>query len=170
MTSANQNPKKSSKNPQDMQVLKSDIASFASSLGLSSSQPSSGFNDVDFRKTGSLKHKKPTRERKTAKEPKPEDTQKPKDKNLDNGNVNHQKPKPKPPVLSLDDGGNKARGFDKFRNLPKLPLIKANAVGVWYVDAAELEKKVIGEGKRVGLENVEEWKSFVEKRRRWVKG
>ncbi|KAJ1408291.1 CCAAT-binding factor [Sesbania bispinosa] len=43
--------------------------------------------------------------------------------------------------------------------------MKANALGVWFEDAAELEAKVIGEGKRVEMRNVEEWKGFVEKKR-----
>lgn len=43
--------------------------------------------------------------------------------------------------------------------------MKASALGVWFEDAAELEAKVIGEGKRVEIRNVEEWKGFVEKKR-----
>ncbi|CAI0462520.1 unnamed protein product [Linum tenue] len=61
----------------------------------------------------------------------------------------------------------RATSVEKYKNLPKLPLIKANAVGVWHVDAAELEVKVLGEAnKKVEVKmSVEEWKMFVEKKR-----
>lgn len=67
-------------------------------------------------------------------------------------------------MLALDEN-EKQKGFDKFKNLPKLPLMKANGLGVWYMDAADLEAKVVGEGKRSGMSNVEQWKSVVEKKR-----
>ncbi|KAJ1407043.1 CCAAT-binding factor [Sesbania bispinosa] len=154
---------KSSKNTEDVDLLKSEVASFASSLGLSTSQSYSGFNDVDFRKT---KPNKPPKKKQTPEEVTPQNTQKPKNKTSSKQNGPHEKPnpKPKPPVLSVDDA-NKEKGFNKFRNLPKLPLMKADALGVWFEDAAELEAKVIGEGKRVEMRNVEEWKGFVEKKR-----
>jgi ribosome biogenesis protein MAK21 len=60
---------------------------------------------------------------------------------------------------------NKDKGYNKFKNLPKLPLIKANALGVWFEDAAELEGKVVGEGNKVEMKNLDEWKRFVEKKR-----
>ncbi|KAK9290330.1 hypothetical protein L1049_008497 [Liquidambar formosana] len=41
--------KPQSENPRDIENLKSEVASFASSIGLSSSLPTSGFNDFDFR-------------------------------------------------------------------------------------------------------------------------
>ncbi|CAL1376303.1 unnamed protein product [Linum trigynum] len=68
----------------------------------------------------------------------------------------------------LDDANStRATALEKYKNLPKLPLIKANAVGVWHVDAAELEVKVLGEAnKKVEVKiSVEEWKRFVEKKR-----
>ncbi|KAG7997326.1 hypothetical protein I3843_01G206100 [Carya illinoinensis] len=188
--------KKPSKAPEDIDTLKSDVASFASSLGLSSSLPPSsysGFNDSDFRKTGPLKPKptkphKPktqntnnTNEDKERPKPKgfdksqPKGNHKPKTQNLNpNGKIwSNQKPKDqnwnknekaKAPVLELDDHG-KQQGFNKFKNLPKLPLVKASGVGVWYVDAAELEAKVVGEGKRSEARNVEQLKTVVEKKR-----
>ncbi|KAG6669017.1 hypothetical protein CIPAW_01G213900 [Carya illinoinensis] len=188
--------KKPSKAPEDIDTLKSDVASFASSLGLSSSLPPSsysGFNDSDFRKTGPLKPKptkphKPktqntnnTNEDKERPKPKgfdksqPKGNHKPKTQNLNpNGKIwSNQKPKDqnwnknekaKAPVLELDDHG-KQQGFNKFKNLPKLPLVKAIGVGVWYVDAAELEAKVVGEGKRSEARNVEQLKTVVEKKR-----
>lgn len=189
---------KPSKTPEDVDTLRSDVASFASSLGLSSSLPSSsysGFNDSDFRKRGPLKPK-PTKPHKSKtqnidntiennEKSKPKgfekpksnwnqkprtqnfnsndrnkNTQKPKDQSLNN----NEKPKPKQPLLALDSN-DKQKGFDKFKNLPKLPLMKASGLGVWYLDAAELEAKVVGEGKRAEVRNVEQWKAVVEKKR-----
>ncbi|XVF27125.1 hypothetical protein REPUB_Repub14bG0079700 [Reevesia pubescens] len=163
-----------SKNPQDVELLRSDIASFASSLGLSAdaSLPYTGFNDVDFRKTGPLKPTKTpnSKNQKSQPEKKSNNSQTPKaDKNSKN---NQRPPKPKAPVLSLEDN-NKNTGFfrepDKFKNLPALSLVKASALSVWYEDELELEKKVFGEegkGKKaVEVRNVEEWKRLVEKKR-----
>ncbi|KAI9119728.1 hypothetical protein K1719_009117 [Acacia pycnantha] len=160
------NSKKSSNKPEDIDLLKSDIASFASSLGLSSSLPSSssGFNDVDFRKKGPIKTKKPSKKPETAAKPSSDDSHQTKNKSLGKSSGAPQKPKPKPSVLSLENG-DRGKGFNKYKNLPKLPLMKASTLGVWYVDAAELEAKVIGEGKRIEIKNVEEWKSLAEKKR-----
>ncbi|KAK7349332.1 hypothetical protein VNO77_06613 [Canavalia gladiata] len=159
------NSGKLSKKPEDVDLLKSDVASFASSLGLSTSQSSSGFNDVDFRKA---KPNKPSKKQQTPEKATPQNTQKPKNKTWSKKNGPHEKgnakPEPKAPVLSLEDG-NKEKGFNKFRNLPKLPLMKASALGVWFEEAVELEAKVVGGGKRVEISNMEEWKGFVEKKR-----
>lgn len=164
--------KKSSKketNPEDIELLKSDVASFASSLGLaSSSVPSSGFNDSDFRKKGLLKPQSKSKDSGHG-------------DRISNANKNNTKvqnwknkdklnPRPKPPVLSIGDdrSGRGVKVSDKFRNLPKLPLVKVNALGVWYEDAAELEVKVLGEeGKRKPLQvnDVDEWKGSVEEMR-----
>ncbi|CAK8538741.1 unnamed protein product [Lathyrus sativus] len=149
------------KPPQDLEdinLLKSEIASFASSIGLASSGSNSGFNDVDFRKAKPKKQQEKTLEKSTQK-PIPTDKSKSKSEPKPKPEV-----KPKPPVLSLNDA-SKEKGFNKFKNLPKLPLIKASALGVWFEDAAELEGKVIGEGKKVEMKNLEEWKGFVEKKR-----
>ncbi|MBA0869976.1 hypothetical protein Goshw_006001 [Gossypium schwendimanii] len=164
-----------SKTAQDVELLKSDIASFASSLGFSadSSLPYSGFNDVDFRKAGPLKPPKPSKAPNTPKqnsqlEKKRSNTQTPK---TDKNTKNNQRPKPKPPALSLDDS-NKSNRFsrdpDKFKNLPALPLVKASALSAWYEDESELEKKLFGEegkGKKaVNARNVEELERLVEKK------
>ncbi|KAL5579637.1 hypothetical protein UlMin_012079 [Ulmus minor] len=155
--------KKSSNKPDDLDHLKSDVASFASSLGLASSDPSSysGFNDVDFRKTGKIKPGKPQKKENHAPNAKSTKTQKPQNKNY---NPN-EKPKPKPNFLSLEEGNSKPLAFEKFKNLPKLPLVKASALGVWYVEADELEAKVVGKEKKAEVRNAEEWKSVVEKKR-----
>ncbi|XP_062076846.1 protein SLOW WALKER 2 [Humulus lupulus] len=158
------NSKNQSNKPEDLDLLKSDIASFASSLGLSSTVPSSqsGFNDADFRKTGRLQTSKPHKKERQAPNAKSTTAQKPLNKNL----KPNEKPKPKPPVLSLEDSNDKPPGFDKFKNMPKLPLMKASGLGVWYMDAEELEPKVIGKkGTKVEVKNVEDWKKVVEKKR-----
>ncbi|TKY64219.1 CCAAT/enhancer-binding protein zeta [Spatholobus suberectus] len=156
-----------SKKPEDVDLLKSDVASFASSLGLSTSQSHSGFNDVDFRKT--KPNRPPKKQQQTPEKVTPQNSQKPKNKTFTKHNgpreKRNAKPEPKPPVLSLDNGSNKEKGFNRFRNLPKLPLMKASVLGVWFQDMAELEGKVVGEGKRVEIRDVEEWKGFVEKKR-----
>lgn len=152
---------KASNNTDDIDTLKADIASFASSLGLASSAPSSGFNDVDFRKQGPLKPTKNQKKPKRTSEKEPTKTQNPKSLNP----KAKEQPKPKPPVLALDDGNDKPRSFDKFKNLPKLPLVKASVLGAWYVDAAELEEKVMGNEKKNEVKNVDEWKKVVEKKR-----
>lgn len=156
--------KASTNNVDDIDTLKADIASFASSLGLASSTPSSGFNDVDFRKHGPLK---PIKHQKNPKRtPQKEPANKTQNPKFLNSKAKEQpKPKPKPPVLALEDGNDKPRSFDKFKNLPKLPLVKASVLGAWYVDAAELEAKVLGNGEKMEVKNVEEWKKVVEKKR-----
>ncbi|AES94857.2 putative CCAAT-binding factor [Medicago truncatula] len=159
-------------NTEDINLLKSEVASFASSLGLSTSQTnSSGFNDVDFRKTKPKKQQ--PQQQKTPEKVTPQNNQKPNNKTFGKSNQPHEnsklkkpEPKPKPPVLSLNNDANKEKGYyNKFKNLPKLPLMKASELGVWFEDAGELEGKVIGEGKKVDVKNLGEWKGFVEKKR-----
>lgn len=55
--------------------------------------------------------------------------------------------------------------YNKFKNLPKLPLVKSGALAVWYNDAAELEEKLIGKEKKIEFKDVDEWKSLVEKKK-----
>lgn len=43
--------------------------------------------------------------------------------------------------------------------------MKPSGLGVWFEDMGELEVKVIGEGKKVEVKDVGEWKGFVEKKR-----
>lgn len=162
-----------SKEVGDIDQLKSDVANFASTLGLSSS--SVGFNDTDFRKTGPIK--RPT-SKKVEQEAPLENPQKPKfNKNkkvngksdLQNGKSKPQldnKPVPKQPVLKLENG-NGGGGIDRFKKLPKLPLVKASNLGTWYVDAEELESKICGgeEKKRVvmGVREVEKKRELGER-------
>ncbi|KAG7586794.1 CCAAT-binding factor [Arabidopsis thaliana x Arabidopsis arenosa] len=170
-----------SKSSQDLSLLTSDIASFASSIGLASSLPSSGFNDTDFRKPAksqTQKRKKPKKEQKhknEAKEGEPKSNignEKGKDfgtskQNKDAPVKQTIQPKPKPGFLSIDDesSGIKAKRFDEFKSLPKLPLVKASLLSSeWYNDAAELEEKVFG-GRKVAVNSKEDFKGVVEKKR-----
>ncbi|KAM2957331.1 hypothetical protein FF2_024336 [Malus domestica] len=157
---ADSKSKKSASNPEDIEHLRSDVASFASSLGLASSLPSSGFNDVDFRNPGP---KKPHKKSKPAPIQNPTKTQKP---NKPNFKPNENQ-KPKLTLSSLEENSNKdkARNFEKFKNLPKLPLMSANNLGVWYEEAEELEGKVLASGKKVEVKNAEEWNIVVAKKR-----
>ena len=151
--------KKNSNTDDDIDLIKSDVASFASSLGLASSLPSSGFNDADFRKPAHLKPKKPEKKPKQS----PNDESKKPAKN-DNRNLKPRetpKPKPKPSVLSLDVSNERNPGPERFKNLPKLPLMKPSSLGVWYSDAEELEAKVIGKEAVAGARDLEEWKGIV---------
>ncbi|KAM3379993.1 protein SLOW WALKER 2 [Capsicum galapagoense] len=151
----------------DIEAIKSDVASFASSIGLATSAaPSSGFDDSDFRKKGRIKsHNKP-----------------PHDTNINNENNNikkrtknndkfgkNRKPQPKPKDESeVDNNLWNTTTQGKYKSMPKLPLVKASALGVWYVDAAELEEKVLGSEKKKKIpefKNVDEWKSKVEKKK-----
>ncbi|XP_065855876.1 protein SLOW WALKER 2 [Euphorbia lathyris] len=177
----------------NLELLKSDVASFASTLGLSS-LPSSGFNDVDFRKSGTLKNPKPSKPKTLSNAEGSNNSEKPnkiqfdkrsqKSQNFNNRDKNsnrheknskfdqnpNKKPVPKPPVLSLDENektNNNTTLFNKYKNLPKLPLVKASTLGMWHVDAMEFEKKVFGEGKsKLDLKmGTEEWKLVVEKKK-----
>lgn len=183
------------KNNEDVELLKSDIASFASSLGLSSAYAaSSGFNDSDFRKTGPIKPQKKFAKsnEKANSQQDPSNTQKP---NTAKFNKNNKKPKPvknfvkaqkhndnektyfeqemgkkmeksnsspvpKAPVLTLDSGAN----HDKYKKLPKLPLVKAGNLGVWYVDAKKLEDKVLGGEEKSNSKRVVDLKDAERKR------
>ncbi|KAL6137378.1 hypothetical protein ACLB2K_062670 [Fragaria x ananassa] len=142
--------KKPSNKTNNIDHLKTDIASFASSLGLSTSLPpsdsSGGFNDVDFRNP-----KKPT--------PKPS---KPQNRNTHNSKPNLSKPT-KPPFPDINTNNDKAKSFE---NLPKLPLISAVNIGVWYEEAEELEGKVAVKMKRVEARNEREWSVEVGKKRK----
>ncbi|KAK9048077.1 hypothetical protein SSX86_032960, partial [Deinandra increscens subsp. villosa] len=147
--------------------LQSEIANFASSLGFSSSIPSSGFDDSDFRKGGPINKVRKTETKKN--DANVHDSK----KNIEKSKTSNKKAKEEPPrkprvqvqpQLTVDN----SKMFDKFKHLPKLPLIKANSLGVWYDDAAELEEKLIGSGanrKKAEFKNVEEWKSLVEKKK-----
>nr|XP_016439598.1 PREDICTED: uncharacterized protein C4F10.09c isoform X2 [Nicotiana tabacum] len=161
---------KNSKSSTDIEALQSDVASFASSLGLATSAPSSGFDDSDFRKKGRIKpHKQPPSDDKntnTKKDSQHEKENKFNKKKTNNNDKFGKTPKPQPKAEPEKIDNNLWNTtHSKYKNMPKLPLVKASASGVWYVDAAELEDKVIGEKKNVEIKNLEEWKKKVEKKK-----
>ncbi|KAL3528550.1 hypothetical protein ACH5RR_007872 [Cinchona calisaya] len=160
---------KKDKTPPDVDALKSEVASFASSIGLSTSAaPSSGFDDSDFRKKGPLKPRQPQNHHPSTPNPNKENNKREKPRNNENKS-DSRNPNFKPnPGFQAIDLANEKFGTEKFKNLPKLPLVKASALGVWYVDAADLEEKVIGrrDGKsKVEIKNLQEWKVLVEKKK-----
>ncbi|ONK75213.1 uncharacterized protein A4U43_C03F14530 [Asparagus officinalis] len=154
------NPNKAKKpTPEEVAALKSEVASFASSLGLAPSHlsSSSGFDDSDFLKSGPLK---------------PPKNPKPQPKTLET------KPNPNPNSNPKPQSKSKSHPLqvDPFpplsqskSNLPSLSLVKASSLsGQWYVDADELEVKVLGkEGRKkvANVKGVEELKALVAKKK-----
>ncbi|KAJ1291760.1 hypothetical protein BS78_02G341000 [Paspalum vaginatum] len=149
--------KKAKKSParggdgEDMDTLKSDVATFASSLGLvpGAGDPSGGFDDSDFRKSGPMK-KSPEQL-----DPPPKNTANP-----------HQNPRPtkKPHPLELHDPHTATKPGAATTNYP---LMKAAALsGQWFTDADELEAKVLGGRKQVPPPvGLLEMKGIVERKR-----
>lgn len=160
-------PKKPHRTPEDLELLKSDVASFASSLGLAPSSAASsasacaaGFDDSDFRKTGSLKPHKSRAPKPSA----PEKIDGADKKNRTDDSDSKTKTKPRPHPLQI----NPFENAKDDKNLPKLPLIKASLLlGHWYDDADDLEGKVLGaEGrKKVPALGIEELKRLVAKKK-----
>ncbi|XP_039127762.1 CCAAT/enhancer-binding protein zeta [Dioscorea cayenensis subsp. rotundata] len=154
-------PKKPQRTPEDVDILKSDVASFASSLGLAAGDGTfggSGFDDSDFRKSGPIK---------------PQQSGKNLEKSTDlnqKSEENHDIPRPKPKPHPLDVG---PFTNSEKKDLPKLPLMKASLLsGQWYIDADELEIKVLGEeGRRkVPALGIDELKALVAKKREVAEG
>ncbi|KAK9697715.1 hypothetical protein RND81_08G055800 [Saponaria officinalis] len=123
--------KKSSQvNQTDIQSIQNDAASFASSVGLSSSStlPSSGFNDTDFRPK---KMPKPKHHNNST-IPKNPFLRNPKFKNPFHRNPkfknkirNFPQKSPKmmeiKPSLDFDTNNSNGKSCERFKNLPKLP-------------------------------------------------
>ncbi|KAI3905544.1 hypothetical protein MKX01_036453 [Papaver californicum] len=185
------------KETDDIEAIKSDVASFASSIGLATATNlGSGFDDSDFRKTGTMKNpQNPDNKKKKIQNPKPsnEETKTPQKENFEKGKK-HQNPnkgfseenkkpqndkfekkkyennnkndrivKEKVTPVSID---NSKPLNNKWKNLPKLPCIRATSIRVWYEDAADLEAKVIGnQVKKIEVKNAVEWKNLVAKKR-----
>lgn len=151
---------KKSKPPKDS-ALESEVASFASTLGFSSAAPSSGFNDSDFRKSGPIKAQSQPL-------PKPSKNAAPKKPDIKNRKTNPLRNN-KPFQNQKRESGNsnlaEQHDYNKFKNLPKLPLVKSGSLAVWYNDAAELEEKLIGKEKKIEFKDMDEWKSLVEKKK-----
>uniref|UniRef100_A0A453P091 Uncharacterized protein n=1 Tax=Aegilops tauschii subsp. strangulata TaxID=200361 RepID=A0A453P091_AEGTS len=140
----------------DIDAIKSDVASFASSLGLvPGAGNSSGFDDSDFRKSGPMSAPKPPKHPQTPEAP--ANTEPP------------QNPKPtkKPHPLELHGPRTAATTSATTSATTNYPLVKAGALsGQWYADAAELEARVLGDRKHaapaVGLQ---EMQRMVERKR-----
>ncbi|XP_052167758.1 protein SLOW WALKER 2 [Oryza glaberrima] len=120
----------------DIDSLKSDVASFASSLGfLGAAAGSSGFDDSDFRKSGPIIPPKTSKSAQTTDAP----------------------PNPKPATTTtkkphpLDIHGTNATTKSVSGAVTtNYPLMKATALsGQWYADAGELEASVLGARKQV---------------------
>ncbi|XP_072984339.1 protein SLOW WALKER 2 [Typha latifolia] len=145
-------PKKKSlpTSSEDIDAIKSEVASFASSLGLAppTSSSAAGFDDSDFRKSGPINPPK-----------NPNPNSKKKDDDHDS------KPKPKPHPLQIDPF---ERPSDDKKASQKYPLMKATALsGQWYVDAEEMEEKVLGpEGrKKVAALGIDELKRLAARKK-----
>uniref|UniRef100_A0ACD5Z4G6 Uncharacterized protein n=1 Tax=Avena sativa TaxID=4498 RepID=A0ACD5Z4G6_AVESA len=136
----------------DIDAIKSDVASFASSLGLlTGTGNSSGFDDSDFRKSGPINAPKPPKHPQTPEAP------------PDTTNPQNPKPTKKPHPLELH-GPHTAATTSAPTNYP---LVKAGALsGQWYADADELETKVLGDRKHAPpAMRLQEMQRLVERKR-----
>ncbi|KAI4980315.1 hypothetical protein ZWY2020_020800 [Hordeum vulgare] len=115
----------------DIDAIKSDVASFASSLGLvPGAGNSSGFDDSDFRKSGPMSAPKPPKHPQTPEAP------------ANTEPLQNPKPTKKPHPLELH-APHTAATTSAATNYP---LVKASALsGQWHADAAELEARVLGD-------------------------
>ncbi|KAL9157163.1 hypothetical protein ABFS82_09G127300 [Erythranthe guttata] len=154
---------KNSGPPVDTANLHSDVVSFASSLGFSSSAgataPSSGFKDSDSRKT---RPNKPQ----SQKPPNPRKNPPPRNSKFENPKTNTRRNTTAPPQINKFDAADDSNLLpendnSKFKNLPKLPLVKSSILGVWYDDASKMEDEFIGKDKKIEYKNVDEWKGLV---------
>ena len=136
----------------DIDAIKSDVASFASSLGLlPATGDSSGFDDSDFRKSGPINAPKPPKHPQTPEAP-PNTT-----------DPQNPKPTKKPHPLELH-GPHTTATTSAATNYP---LVKAGALsGQWYTDADELETKVLGDRKHaLPSMGLQEMQRLVERKR-----
>ncbi|XP_078148825.1 protein SLOW WALKER 2-like isoform X1 [Carex rostrata] len=148
--------KASSTTVEDLATLQSDVISFASSLGLVAGVPSSssGFDDTDFRK--------PPKPVKPPVAKSPQENAKPTSKSHDPKVPKRNKPKPLEvaPFESNSDGAHKGA---------ELPLMKSSSLsGTWYVDADELEARILGKegrGTKPRITGVEEMRKLVERKK-----
>nr|CAB3456830.1 unnamed protein product [Digitaria exilis] len=140
---------------EDMDALKSDVATFASSLGLvaGAGGPAGGFDDSDFRKSGPMQ--KPPKPPSDQPQQAPENTAKP-----------QQNPRPakKPHPLELHGPLTTTKPGAATTNYP---LMKAAGLsGQWFTDADELEARVLGGRKQVPpAVGLQEMQRMVERKR-----
>lgn len=153
-------PKSRKPTAEEIELIRSDVSSFASSLGLCLPPPlagdgGGGFDDSDFRKTGPLKPPK-YRENQSMSESF--------QKGKNSEKISKTEPKSKPHPLQIDpfhDPGEKKINHAKF------PLMKAISLsGHWFVDAEELERRLLGaEAKNLPVMKLEELKDLVAKKK-----
>ncbi|XP_066397430.1 protein SLOW WALKER 2-like isoform X2 [Miscanthus floridulus] len=140
---------------EDLDALKSDVATFASSLGLlpGAGDSSGGFDDSDFHKSGPMN--------KSSKPPSKQPHQNP-----DNTATPHLNPRPtkKPHPLELRDPYAATKPGAVNTNYP---LMKAAALsGQWYTDADKLEARVLSGRKQVPpAVGLQEMQGIVERKR-----
>ncbi|KAG0477200.1 hypothetical protein HPP92_014041 [Vanilla planifolia] len=146
---------------EDVELITSEVASFASSLGFGPPLPlasggGAGFDDSDFRKKGRIKPLKLRAE--------PVAPSENVEKRKDSEKKFKAQPKAKPHPLQID---NFKEPYQKIKNLPKLPLMNPSLLsGHWYVDEAELEGRVLGkESTKLTVMGLEELKDLVMKKK-----
>lgn len=149
-------PQKTKNAKVDVNSLKAEVASFASSLGLAgiSSAQNAGFNDADFQKKGPIKPSK------TAKNPPSKQSAKPRELKTEK---NDSKPGRFKAFKVKRNHGEEAKGPLKghgplhaaendtvgqnngaAKKLPKLPLMKPSSLSSpWHADAASVEAKLV---------------------------
>lgn len=154
----------------DIDALKSDVASFASSIGLSSAlSPDSGFNDSDFRKKGPLNPQSPPPQLHGRRDSASKNNKKPPPppRQQQQQQQQQQQKKGKGSGFGVFEGGGGKSFQLKYKHLPKLPLMRANDLsGQWYSDLADLEGRVLAESaKIVGASDLEVVKQLAMEKR-----
>lgn len=155
--------KKSRRKPADMDDLKSEVASFASSLGLASSAGvASGFDDSDFRKTGAMKPPKPDSEAPIPEPPRGGSGEGERTVKPPRGRAVKPNPLEHVDPFGGDDGpvGKVAKG--------KLPLMRATTpMGLWYEELGELEARVLtgADQRTIPVMGLEKLKRLVESKK-----
>uniref|UniRef100_A0A1D1Y494 CCAAT/enhancer-binding protein zeta n=2 Tax=Anthurium amnicola TaxID=1678845 RepID=A0A1D1Y494_9ARAE len=166
-------PKKPRRKLEDMESLQSEVATFASSLGLASSvaaAAASGFDDSDFRKTGPMKPPKAAPKLPNSRPPRsPSGSEGKKAPRPPKGRTSKSNPLDHVDPFGGGGGdGEKASAGKVGVNLPKLPLARASSpLGLWYEELAALEEKVFGAaGQRGGAPalGLDELKRLVERK------
>lgn len=152
----------------DIDALKYEVASFASSIGLSSAlSPNSGFNDSDFRKKGPFNPQSLPPQPHGRRDSSGKSNKKPTPPRQQQQQQQLQQKKGDGSGFGVLDGGGGKSFQPKYKHLPKLPLIRANDLsGQWYSDLAELEGRVLAEdGKSVGASDLEVLKQLASEKR-----
>jgi len=140
----------------DVNALKAEVASFASSLGLAgiSSTQNTGFNDADFQKKGPIKSSKPAKNPASKQSAKPRELKTAKNDSKP-GNIKAFKGKRsqgeegKGPLkghgpLHSAENATVGQNNGTAKKLPKLPLMKPSSLSSpWYANASSVEAKLV---------------------------